>query len=460
MLEKIFCKIWDEEISPTDWQKMLVSPIHKKGDKLDPANYRAISLLSIPGKVFSRILLNKMKAKVEEALGESQFGFREGRGTVDAIFVVRQIMEKAKEHQVDIHFHFIDFKAAFDTIWREALWKMLRAIGISSKIVNIIKNLYLDTKCAVVIDGQITNWFTVNVGVRQGCLLSPTLFNIFLEYVMKELKSVQHTLELKSDMSLDIRYADDTTLLSAIFTKLQLTTQELETACKKWGMKINADKCRIISTDDRIINIGGKDIDHVEEFVFLGSVVPGTSSDVCRRISLAAVSFGRLKDSIWRKRDIPKDLKIRLYKALIIPIATYGAETWSLKTVDIRKLITFEMRCLRSILGITRWDRVRNDLVREKLNVKVTITDIIQEKRLRWFGHVIRRPSTGYVHSCYKKDFPNKRPRGRPPKRWKDQIREDTGLPILTAERNALQRKNWRGEVNAERARTRRGLRN
>ena len=151
-----------------------------------------------------------MKAKVEEVLGESQFGFREGRGTVDAIFVVRQIMEKAKEHQVDIHFHFIDFKAAFDTIWREALWKMLRAIGISSKIVNIIKNLYLDTKCAVVIDGQITNWFTVNVGVRQGCLLSPTLFNIFLEYVMKELKSIQHTLELKSDMSLDIRYADDT----------------------------------------------------------------------------------------------------------------------------------------------------------------------------------------------------------------------------------------------------------
>ena len=221
---------------------MLVSPIHKKGDKLDPANYRAISLLSVPGKVFSRMLLNKIKLKVEQSLGESQFGFRVGRRTVDAIFVVRQIMEKAKEHQVDLHFHFIDFKAAFDTIWREALWKMLRAIGISSKIVNIIKNLYLDTKCAVVIDGQITDWFSVNVGVRQGCLLSPTLFNIFLEYVMKELKSIQCTLELKDDISLDIRYADDTTLISAIFTKLQLSTEEMETALKKWGMKINADK--------------------------------------------------------------------------------------------------------------------------------------------------------------------------------------------------------------------------
>ena len=89
MLEKIFCKIWDDEISPSDWQKMLVSPIHKKGDKLDPANYRAISLLSVPGKVFSRMLLNKIKLKVEQSLGESQFGFRVGRGTVDAIFVVR-----------------------------------------------------------------------------------------------------------------------------------------------------------------------------------------------------------------------------------------------------------------------------------------------------------------------------------------------------------------------------------
>ena len=458
ILKNIFEKVWEEEIPPSDWQKMLVTPIHKKGDKLDPANYRAISLLSIPSKVFCRILLNRIKENVENILGESQFGFREGRGTVDAIFVIRQIMEKANEHKVPIHFHFIDYKAAFDTIWREALWKMLGAIGINPKIVNIFKNLYLDTKCAVVIDGEITNWFSVIVGVRQGCLLSPTLFNIFLEFVMKELKSIQNQMMLKDTASFEIRYADDTTLISCIFAKLQLSTQELEIACKRWGMKINADKCKIITPENGNITIDRKNVNHVSEFVFLGSVVPGTSSDVCRRLSLAAAAFGRLKEPIWSKRNIPTKLKIRLYNALIIPIATYASETWTLKTVDNNKLNTFEMRCLRTLLGVTRWNRIRNEDIRNRLGVKETITETIQKKRLHWFGHVIRRNPNSYVNISYKNDFRNKRPQGRPPKRWTDQIKEDTSLPLLTAERNALQRGRWRGQSNMMCARIRRGL--
>ena len=96
MLHKIFNLVWNSGKTPKDWAKMLVTPIHKKGDKLTPGNYRAISLLSIPGKVFSRILLNRMNKRAEEAITESQFGFRPGRGTVDAIFIVKQLIEKAK----------------------------------------------------------------------------------------------------------------------------------------------------------------------------------------------------------------------------------------------------------------------------------------------------------------------------------------------------------------------------
>ena len=93
ILHKIFNTILVQEKTPKDWARMLVTPIHKKGDKLNPCNNRAISLLSIPGKVFSRILLNWMKLKTDEATGESQFGFRPRRGTVDAIFIVRQVIE-------------------------------------------------------------------------------------------------------------------------------------------------------------------------------------------------------------------------------------------------------------------------------------------------------------------------------------------------------------------------------
>ena len=126
----------------------------------------------------------------------SQFGLNLGQGMIVAIFIVRQIIEKAKEHQVPLHFNFIDFKAAFDTIWRKALWKMLLAIGVDPKIVRIVEELYNNTECAVVIDGQLTEWFEVHVGLRQGCVLSSTLFNVFLEFVMKELSELDRTLAL------------------------------------------------------------------------------------------------------------------------------------------------------------------------------------------------------------------------------------------------------------------------
>ena len=130
MLNKIFNAIWVHEKSPKDLARMLFIPIHKKGDKLNPGNERAIPLLSIPGKVFSRILLNYMNLK---ATCESQFGFRPGRCTVDAIFIVRQVIKKAQEHRTPLHFNSVDFKAAFDAVWRKALWKMMIAIGIDPK---------------------------------------------------------------------------------------------------------------------------------------------------------------------------------------------------------------------------------------------------------------------------------------------------------------------------------------
>ena len=149
-----------------DWSKMIISPIHKKGDKSNPENYRAIALLSIPGKVFNKILVERIKDQTEEAIKETQFGFRPGRGTTDAIFVIRQLMEKAREHKIPLHFNFIDFKSAFDTIWRIALWKMLRAIGVNTKIVDIIEYMYEKTKRAVLINNNLTEWFQVMIGVR------------------------------------------------------------------------------------------------------------------------------------------------------------------------------------------------------------------------------------------------------------------------------------------------------
>ena len=133
---------------------------------------------------------------------------------------------------IPLHFHFINFKAAFETVWRKALWKMLSAIGVSSKIVSIIRYMYDNTKCAVTID-NLTEWFTVAAGVHQGCILSTTLFNILLEFVMDDIASL---CDLEEELYADVRYAYDTTLIRVIFEKLKLSSQELENACRKWGV--------------------------------------------------------------------------------------------------------------------------------------------------------------------------------------------------------------------------------
>ena len=103
---------------------MIVSPVFKKGDRLLRENFLAIPLFFIPGKIFLRILLNRMNLK----LRETQYGCRAGRGTVDAIFIVRQIIKKARGKKVPLNFNFIDFKADFDKVWRKELWRMLRTI--------------------------------------------------------------------------------------------------------------------------------------------------------------------------------------------------------------------------------------------------------------------------------------------------------------------------------------------
>ena len=172
----------------------------------------------------------------------------------------------------------------------------------------------------------------------------------------------------------------------------------------------------------------------VSKFKFLDSLVPDCSSDAQHRISMASKAFGRLR-TIWSSKDVSIHLKTRLYGALILPIATYGSESWNTRRKEIDALLVFEMKCLRAILRITRSDRLRNTMIRKKLNISETIEDIVLKRRLLWFGHVVR--NTSILNSIYKLDFNKKRPRGLPPKRWSDGIIKQCGEPLLNIERRA-----------------------
>ena len=214
------------------------------------------------------------------------------------------------------------------------------------------------------------------------------------------------------EFSLSIKYADDSTLLTLDFDKLQVATLELQQSCLKWGMKINFDKCKVLTPSNDNILIQGELLENVNNFVYLVSSVPDTTKDIERRIALALTAFGRLRKPIWSNRDILLKLKLRLYRALILPIATYASETWALTNTDEKKLSVFEIQCLRSILGVSRLNRIRNEEIRRITGSEKTIIEMIKEKRLKWFGHVCRKETDSWVVQAYKQDFPHRRPRG------------------------------------------------
>ena len=209
---------------------------------------------------------------------------------------------------------------------------------------------------------------------------------------MKDLRNLDNGIQM-GEMSINnIHYADDTTLVDLVFDKLQISTNELEKACSKWCMKINPTKCKIMTADNRKFTINGSPVEKVDEFVFLGSNVPSVEADVKRRTRLAAWAFGRLKRTVWANQDISRSLKVRIYKALILPIALYGAESWTLRQADTRHLESFEMRCLRVILGVHLMDRLKNEEIRQRLNIPNTICEEVSKRRMKWFGHVVRMP--------------------------------------------------------------------
>ena len=180
----IIHKIWQKEEFPTDWKNGYIAVLPKKGNLSDCNNYRGIMLLSIPGKVLSRIILNRIKAKVDEKLRDNQAGFRKNRSCADQISSLRIILEQSTELNTPLYANFIDYSKAFDSIDRSTLWKIMANYGIPDKLINLIKSMYKDSGGQILHKGKLTDFFSIVTGVRQGCLISPFLFLLAIDWIL------------------------------------------------------------------------------------------------------------------------------------------------------------------------------------------------------------------------------------------------------------------------------------
>src|SRR5574338_30812 len=157
--------------------------------------YRTIGLISCASKVMLKILQARRQQHVDRQLTDVQAGFRKGRGTRDQIANIRWIMEKAREFQKNIYFCFIDYAKAFDCVDHNQLWKILKEMGIPDHLICLLRNLYADQEATVRTGHGATDWFQIGKGVHQGCILSPCLFNLYAEYIMRNAELDEAQLE-------------------------------------------------------------------------------------------------------------------------------------------------------------------------------------------------------------------------------------------------------------------------
>ncbi|KAL6490141.1 hypothetical protein MHYP_G00004860 [Metynnis hypsauchen] len=155
LLYPLFCKIWEEEEVPSEWKEGYLIKLPKKGDLSSCSIYRGIMLLSIPGKVFNRILLNRMKDAVDPYLRDQQADFRKERSCTDQIATLRIILEQSLEWNSPLYVNFIDYEKAFDSVDRHTLWRLLRHHGVPEKITNIIRKSYEGMTCRIVHGRQL-----------------------------------------------------------------------------------------------------------------------------------------------------------------------------------------------------------------------------------------------------------------------------------------------------------------
>src|SRR5574342_162691 len=179
-----------------------------------------------------------------------QAGFRKGRGTRDQIANICWIIERARELQENIYFCFIDYAKVFDCVDHNKLWKILKEMGIPEHLTCLLRNLYAGQKTTVKTGHGMTDWFQIRKGVRQGCILSPCLFNFYAEYIMRnaELEEAQAGIKIAGRNINNLRYADDTTLMAESEEELKSLFMKVKVETEKVGLKLNIQKMKIMAS--------------------------------------------------------------------------------------------------------------------------------------------------------------------------------------------------------------------
>ncbi|KAK3522749.1 hypothetical protein QTP86_032027, partial [Hemibagrus guttatus] len=337
----------------------------KKGDRRVCSNYRGITLLSLPGKVYSRVLERRVRPLVEPRIQEEQCGFRPSRGTLDQLYTLHRVLEGSWEFAQPVHMCFVDLEKAFDRVPRGILWEVLWEYGVRGPLLRDARSLY--------------NWSRSLVRIAS-CL------------------DLQHALG---------RFAAE---------------------CEAAGMRVSTSKSEAVVLDRKkvacTLQVGGEVLPQVEEFKYLGVLFTSEGRmdrEIDRRIGAAAAVMRSMYRSVVVKKELSRKAKLSIYQSIYVPTLTYGHELWVMTERVRSRIQAAEMSFLCSVAGRSLRDRVRSSVTWEELGVEPLLLHI-ERGQLRWLGHLFRMPPGCLPGEVFRACPTGKRPRGRPRTRWRDYV--------------------------------------
>jgi hypothetical protein len=372
---------------PTIWKVANVVPIHKKGDKCNPTNYRPVSLTSICCKMLEHIILSNLNSQLENVLHPNQHGFRKGLScTTQLVSTVHDIMSIVDKEGC-VHAAVLDFSKAFDKVSHSLLLQKLSKLNLDRTILRWIHGFLSNRKQRVVIEGFCSGLLDVTSGVPQGSVLGPTLFLLYINDAYSHINF--------SSMKL---FADDILIFKKIevprdASRFQKDLLALSSWAKLWKMAFNIDKCHAVafgSGNLPVYYLEDRQLSIVRSFKYLGVEIAHDFSWESHITSISSKAFstlGMLRRALHRA---PVIVKLTAYKSLCRPALEYACEVWDPFLMKHKELLeSVQSRAARFVLDL----RGISSVSAAKIDLGL---DLLEERRrrsrVRLFNNILGGP--------------------------------------------------------------------
>jgi hypothetical protein len=352
-----------------------------------------------------------------------------------------------------LYIAFVDLERAFDNVEWNRMFNTMEKLGLDYNDRRIIYQLYKDQVATIRTQDGRNMEAKINKGVRQGCNLSPALFNMYMEEAIKEIEEQGiKGIKVNGEEINMIRFADDIAIVAENEGDLQNSLNTIEKVFQEYNMKVNKKKTKILVCGrEKVVadvRLKGERLEQVESFTYLGSTMTWdgrSTTDIKRRIAQAKTAF-MAKRPLLCSKSIRLETRKQYAKTFVWAVALYGSEAWTIGKTDQKRIEAFETWCWRRMLKIKWTDRVRNEEVYRRIGEERTLWSTIRQRRTRWVGHVMRH--NDYISSIMEGKIEGKAPRGRPRDKFLGQVKRDTGKKNHREVKElAWDRAKWRAAV-------------